>query len=54
MPQRALPTAVLLIALLPLLALGRLTAQSPEAISTESLTLEEIFVSTLQTERGAA
>jgi ABC-2 type transport system ATP-binding protein len=33
---------------------SRLTAQSPEAISTESLTLEEIFVSTLQTERGAA
>jgi ABC-2 type transport system ATP-binding protein len=35
-------------------AVSRLTAQSPEAISTESLTLEEIFVSTLQTERGAA
>jgi ABC-2 type transport system ATP-binding protein len=33
---------------------ARLTAQSPEAISTESLTLEEIFVSTLQAERGAA
>jgi ABC-type multidrug transport system ATPase subunit len=35
-------------------AVSRLTAQSPEAISTESLTLEEIFVSTLQAERGAA
>ncbi len=33
---------------------SRLTAQAPEAISTESLTLEEIFVSTLQSERGAA
>lgn len=33
---------------------ARLTAQAPEAISTESLTLEEIFVSTLQVERGAA
>ncbi len=33
---------------------SRLTAQSPEAISTEALTLEEIFVSTLQAERGAA
>jgi len=33
---------------------SRLTAQAPEAISTEGLTLEEIFVSTLQSERGAA
>jgi ABC-type multidrug transport system ATPase subunit len=34
--------------------IARLTAQSPEAISSEALTLEEIFVSTLQAERGAA
>jgi ABC-2 type transport system ATP-binding protein len=33
---------------------SRLTSLSPEAISTESLTLEEIFVSTLQADRGAA
>ena len=33
---------------------ARLTAQSPEAISTEALTLEEIFVNTLRSERGAA
>lgn len=32
----------------------RVTAASPEAISTESLTLEEIFVDTLYVERGAA
>lgn len=34
--------------------LERLAASSPEMVSTESLTLEEIFVNTLQTERGAA
>lgn len=34
--------------------ISRLTSQSPEAISAESLTLEEIFVSTVQAERGAA
>lgn len=34
--------------------LDRLSASSPEAISTESLSLEEIFVSTLHAERGAA
>ena len=33
---------------------SRLTAQGPEAISTEALTMEEIFVNTLQVERGAA
>ena len=33
---------------------SRLTAQSPEAISTEALTLEEIFVSAVQPDRGAA
>ncbi len=32
----------------------RIRASSPEMVSTESLTLEEIFVSTLQPERGAA
>jgi ABC-2 type transport system ATP-binding protein len=32
----------------------RLAAGSPEAIATEALTLEEIFVHTLQGERGAA
>lgn len=34
--------------------LGRLRADSPEMVSTESLTLEEIFVNTLGVERGAA
>lgn len=32
----------------------RLTATSPEMVSTESLSLEEIFVNTLQGEKGAA
>lgn len=32
----------------------RIRATSPEMVSTESLTLEEIFVNTLQSERGAA
>lgn len=36
------------------MVMDRLTAASPEALSSESLTLEEIFVNTLQTERGAA
>jgi ABC-2 type transport system ATP-binding protein len=33
---------------------SQLTAQGPEAISTEPLTMEEIFVSTLQEQRGVA
>ena len=34
--------------------LGRLKAQSPEALTTEALTLEEIFVTTLQPGGAAA
>jgi ABC-2 type transport system ATP-binding protein len=34
--------------------MDRLAADSPETIATEALTLEEIFVHTLQGERGAA
>lgn len=36
------------------MVMDRLTAASPEAVSSESLTLEEIFVNTLRAERGAA
>jgi hypothetical protein len=33
---------------------GRLRAQSPETLTTESLTLEEIFVATLQPQGAVA
>jgi ABC-2 type transport system ATP-binding protein len=34
--------------------MDRIRASSPEMVTTEALSLEEIFVTTLQTERGAA
>jgi hypothetical protein len=34
--------------------MGRLRAQSPETLTTESLTLEEIFVATLQPQGAVA